>query len=264
MNRSVEYLVCGAVGAGIGYLFTRRHLEDEFQKRLDGQIENADEFYRLKYEKQLKTMREKDIAESKDILGVLRAGVESVEETHKEQAEALVQGVTVGDLSKEIAAKKPSVLVSEEDLTNTLRNYQGMFKGSEPSETTEISYGEAQLARSYAEDTDQNPEELLKSMKKLPVIITAEAFFENSTDYKQQTQIYYAGDDILSTESNLIISDGVRRSNLGDEVMEKLKMGLEGDADVIYVRNRELAMEYEIHRDHRPYTDAVGPIGSVT
>jgi hypothetical protein len=263
VNRSVEYLVCGAVGAGLGYLFTRRHLEDEFQKRLDGQIQNADEFYRLKYEKQLKAMREKDIAESKDILGALRAGVESVEEIHKEQAEALVQGVTVGALAEEIAAKKPSVLVSDEDLTNTLRNYQGMFKGSAPSEFTEVT---RELDEDLDRSTDSPAEVSHPEMPKPnhPVIISTEAFMENGSGFKQVSLIYYAGDDILATASNAIVSEGVRLSNLGEEVVEKLKMGLDGNGEVIYVRNKSLAVEYEIFRDHNMYTEAVGPIGSVT
>ncbi len=259
-SRPIENLAWAVVGAGLGYLLTRHYLEEEFQKRLDGQLENADEYYRLKYEKKLKKSREEDMSTSKEIVEVLRAGVEEVEQAHKDQVELLVD---------EITAKKPSVLVSDEDLMSTLKNYQGMFKGeSEPSEKTETPYAGVYLERSFAEDRGYQPADPPEKPKgNLPVMISQEAFMENheidGESYKQVSMTYYAGDNVLASESNQIVSEGVRRDILGDEVLEKLAMGLDGDADVVYVRNKAKTREYEIFRDHRPYTEAVGPIGSV-
>ena len=231
-SRSIENLMWATVGAGLGYLLTRRYLEPEFQKRLDGQIENAEEFYRRKYEKKLKELREKDVAEGKEILEVLRAGVEEVEKVYEEQAESII---------------------AEAGMTSTLTNYQGMFDGENtPSQPKKNLAPEPVVSPSEETETSHPP-----------VIISQEAFMENTSGYTQLSRTYYAGDDILATENNKIVSDGVRQNTLGDEVVEKLKMGLDGDAEVIYVRNKTLSMEYEVFRDPHMYTEAVGPIGSV-
>lgn len=245
MSRLTENLLWGSVGAGLGYLLTRRYLEAEYQARLDGQLENADEFYRLKYEKKLREERQKDLEES----------VETIE--------TLVKESPVVEEPEDAPEQSVDSIIADADLTNTLTNYRGMFKGeSAPSEHVEVT----RTVTPVPEQSATEPVEVAQSQKpsaKLPVIITQEAFMEEQMGFKQLQQTYYAGDDVLATETNRVVSDGVRLSNLGEEVLEKLKMGLDGNAEVIYVRNKELSVEYEIFRDPRMYMEAVGPIGSV-
>lgn len=255
MSRLTEGLIWASVGAGLGYLLTRRNLEIEFQKRLNLQIDSAEDFYRRKYEKKLKEEREKDLGETKETIKSL------VEESPLDEAKEMVESLRKGvEEVEEVYRKQAGVIIEEAGLTSTLVNYQGMFQGeTELSERVSVE----RVKTTDQEEAPEEPPHPSKNPDKLPVMISGEAYFENHSGFKQVSRMYYAGDDILATEENRIVSEGARRSELGNDILEKLKMGLDGNAETLYVRNEKSGTEYEIFRDPEAYVDAVGPIGSV-
>lgn len=226
-----------AGGAALGYWVTRRHLEIEFQKRLDQQIDNADDFYRRKYEKKLKEQRTLDGSYPVETVEVVRTSETSDAEDAQQENE--------------------EKLLNDPSLRSVLTNYQGMAD----AEMAPSEYVKSVLV---PEPEDEDIPEPTNSS--LPVIISEEAYMEQVSGFNQLSRTYYAGDDILATEQNKIVSDSVRKNTVGVEVLELLKMGVDRNKQpvtVVYVRNKELSMEYEIFREPGMYTEEVGPIGSV-
>lgn len=87
-----------------------------------------------------------------------------------------------------------------------------------------------------------------------PFLITVEEHDENEGEYEQSTLTFYEGDEVLTDsrdkpipEPDLVVGD----DNL-------LRFGVaSGDANVVYVRNTRLKMDFEILRSTGKYTEEV-------
>jgi hypothetical protein len=245
MNRLTEGLIWASAGAGLGYLLARRNLEIEFQKRLNLQIDNAQDYYRRKYERELALFKK----------GVVQHTVKDAEELEE----------VFQETSEPEEEQEPESIIADAGLSSTMTNYQGMFKGEmAPSEHVVVERGPT-VERDTEIQKVETPEETplpSKNPDNLPVEISAEAYFDNQSGFKQISNTYYAGDDILASAMNKVVPDSIRRLMLGDDMIEKLRMGLEG-TEVFYVRNEQTKVDYEVFREPDSYSDVVGPIGSV-
>lgn len=103
------------------------------------------------------------------------------------------------------------------------------------------------------EGWDQQAEEAQRSEDE-PYILSKDEFFANEREddgYFQETLIYYAGDDILTDNSDVPQYDHPR-------LVGEMRFGHgSGEEGVVYVRNPMLKMEYEIHRDPGTYEHEV-------
>lgn len=247
MGRLTEGLIWASAGAGLTYLLTRRSLEIEFQKRLDAQIKSADDFYRRKYERDLKAERKRDLGETKETLETL---VEESPVSDKSVDWDEVQRT----MSEPEEEKESESIIAEAGLTSTLTNYSGMFKGeTAPSEHIVVE----RRPTVEVEETPEEPSLPSKNPDKLPVLISEEAYYDNHSGFKQASRIYFAGDDVLATEMNEKVPETVRRLELGDKILESLKMGLDGNTATLHVRNEKTGTEYEVFREPDSYVDFV-------
>ena len=87
-----------------------------------------------------------------------------------------------------------------------------------------------------------------------PYIIHQDEFNENSTGYRQETLTWYAGDDVLTDEQEEPIDKP-------DELVDLNHMSRFGhgsdDFNVLFVRNDQVQMEYEICRMPTSYEEEV-------
>lgn len=91
------------------------------------------------------------------------------------------------------------------------------------------------------EDADWDYEaELSTRTRGVPYIIHKEEFFENELGFTQETVTYYAGDDIMTDQRDTPVYN-----YLG--MMGDLRFGHGSkDPTVVYIRNEELRMEWEV------------------
>ena len=88
-----------------------------------------------------------------------------------------------------------------------------------------------------------------------PYLISLEDYDDESyADYEKETLTYYA-DGILARVDDEIIRHP-------DEIVGPNALSVldETDEDVVYVRDDSAAIQYEIDRDTKPYSEVVGPI----
>lgn len=88
-----------------------------------------------------------------------------------------------------------------------------------------------------------------------PHIISRDSFIEDETELQQKVSItYYAGDDTLVDERDVPIRD--LAPTVGEEFWQHFGE-LSEDAEVLYIRNRRLQIDFEITRDERSYAETV-------
>lgn len=82
-------------------------------------------------------------------------------------------------------------------------------------------------------------------------VIHADEYVENAEDYTHVTLTYYEGDDLMADEEEQLVTNYQR-------VVGELNFGHgSGDPNVVYVRNLEREVEYEILRHHGYFTKEV-------
>jgi hypothetical protein len=121
------------------------------------------------------------------------------------------------------------------------------------SEQTEIPTIKLETGKS--KDLDWNyEEELAKRTPDQPYIIHEDEFAENETQYRQESLTWYAGDEILADENE----DKIETPNdiVGLENLSRFGHG-SGDYNVVFVRNNERQMEYEISRVPNSFSEEV-------
>lgn len=97
----------------------------------------------------------------------------------------------------------------------------------------------ATLGKPGIDDYDGNAE--LVQLK--PYVISIEDYSENRADFDKTTIYYYAEDDTLTDEDEEVITDisGI----VGDDALNSFGVDSQSD-NVVYVRNENLSIDYEI------------------
>lgn len=100
--------------------------------------------------------------------------------------------------------------------------------------------------QTYSEQWDWEIENMHREDNKI-YIIHYDEFVSNESNYTQETLTYYAGDDILTDQYNTPIYDYQKMTG-------SITFGHgSGDPNVIFIRNDDLHMEWEILRDEGKY-----------
>jgi hypothetical protein len=94
--------------------------------------------------------------------------------------------------------------------------------------------------------------ELASRVPGVPYIIHADEFQENEPQHTQVTVTYYQEDDVLADVRDEVVEDQDAAVGLGN--LGKWGYG-SNDQNVVYVRNEELALDYEIVRDRGSYAE---------
>lgn len=111
---------------------------------------------------------------------------------------------------------------------NALKNYQGLSMG------------------------DKKAVDIVHEDEKRPTyVISAEEFMNNDNEWEQSTLTYYVGDDVLEGQDANVVDEidvSVTRECLS-------KFGYDsGDPNVVYVRNEDLELEFEVCRNMGKYS----------
>ena len=93
-------------------------------------------------------------------------------------------------------------------------------------------------------------EEILHRSSLAPYIISKEEFLQAETDFPQSTLTYYGGDDILSDEQDGTIDDA--EFVVGNDNLKRFGHGSD-DGNVVYIRNENLKMDFEIIHSEGKY-----------
>lgn len=99
------------------------------------------------------------------------------------------------------------------------------------------------------------PYELSQRGSQRIYIIHQDEFTTNETEYQQATYTYYAGDNVLTDEHDTVLDN--RENLIGDPVhLTRFGHGTDDD-NVLYIRNVQLELEFEICRTPKSYEEEV-------
>jgi hypothetical protein len=90
--------------------------------------------------------------------------------------------------------------------------------------------------------------------KDTPYIIHVDEYSQNEPGHDQVSYTYYEVDDVLANSRNLTIDDMDETIGLGN--LGKWGHG-SGNVDIVYIRNEEMGIDFEIVRDRGSFEDTI-------
>ncbi|ADD80961.1 gp070 [Rhodococcus phage ReqiPepy6] len=277
-----------AVGAGAAYFLTKKYVTTQYETLMEEEVEKAKLYYSQLY----KTGEFSDLEKlAKERLGSDDSDDISDEETSEEESDA-----TDDEDAAEVTLSERVEITREErvNYNNIQRNYVGddsvperhipnrdfprpvshpedgesmesfekrlIQQASDEVKEKAERAGEEELVRHNIFDTHgrhPDTEELDTSMRGNgdPYILSRQEFEDCDLDYDQNTLTYYEGDNVLTDERNVPINNGVI-SIIGGE--QNLRFGhWSDDANVLYIRNDRLSVDFEIVRSMGTYAEEV-------
>jgi hypothetical protein len=226
---SVGYFFVGvAVGSSLGFYFGYRFNREKIK---------AEEFARSQEE--IEQMRLYYLAkEREEGIKIIPAAKPSAEEIVREQ------GYVTADQVDIPPRPLPAPVPVEEP------------RSSEPA--VEIEPQE-QLIRTEEGQKDKNqgwsyPAEMAKRSTERPHIIHQDEFMTNETGYSQVTYTYYEQDKILADEHDDVVNNVDQI--VGERNLTKWGHGAD-DANILYVRNSKLEIEFELCRSPKSYEQEI-------
>ena len=227
-----------AIGAASGYFFAKRRLEELMRRELDEKTEAALEYYKDYYQKVNKVEKYATASDAAAALLPDGAPVEVVKALED------YTGASYVEPDEEVVVEVQEILVTEDDTDDEpavveRRNVfvDGVLVDGKPiSEEDYPEYDDAAV-------------DLTK-----PHIVSKDAFFMNEHDDEQVQITYYAGDDVLADENDDEIGDS--DDKVGDHNL-KFFGHLSEDINIVYIRNPELGLSFEVARSAGKYSKEV-------
>jgi hypothetical protein len=228
--RAVGFFMAGtvfgiAVGLYFGYRFNREHIKAELFKESEEEIARIRETYQAK----LVALENQEKAPVEDI--VKERGYTSYSTKVTEQ---------------ELPERPLSAPVPIEERRAPLP--------IEVEEPTPVRTFRTTLSEKDKHDGWNYPKELAQRRADQPYIIHQDEFATNESGYPQVTYVYYAGDNILAGEDERVITNPV--DLIGPGMFSRFGHGTD-DYNMLYIRNPELQMEFELCRSPGSYEEEV-------
>lgn len=231
-------LLAGAgIGSGLTYFLANRTLKTKYAEIADSEIEEMREHYQAKG-RALEAQKGKgDLSEI-----VKERGYSSPEPT--------------ASASPPMAVQPPkSVLVSEDE------------QAGEPPDDAEMAVNAVEgtngvRTRNIFRDTpvEELPvwnaqEELKRRNQERPYVVHRDEV--HATDgYDSVSMTYYVGDDVLCNERDEVIDPADREDLVGEANLDRFGHG-SGDPSIVYIRNDNLEILYELVRSPNSYAEEV-------
>jgi hypothetical protein len=216
------FVVGSVIGGVFGYQYAKQALQDEFNTRLDEEIQ-------ANLERQNRIFKRGDF------------------ETIEKAAEKLYKGPRSG---VEFEDKPPfeSPLSSTPDhelrrLADALAVERG-YRAPDEEEQWVVDSATQMVGETESGD---------------PHIITVEMFNAGEKDYLQPQLIYYKGDDVLVNDRSEIIED--RDVILGPSALKSFGHG-SNNPDIVFIRNHSEGADFEVLREHGSFKDRDETTGS--
>ena len=163
-------------------------------------------------------------------------------------AAAFSTGVVAGYLIAKRSDNEQDVVteLSEMTLFEYMENPDDLEYPEDLVITQEADVTVNNVFQTYSEQWDWEIETMHREDNKIYVIHYDE-FVSNESNYTQETLTYYSGDDILTDQFNTPIYDHVKMTG-------SIQFGHgSGDPNVVFIRNDDLHMEWEILKDESKY-----------
>lgn len=168
-----------------------------------------------------------------------------LESKYSKIAEEEIAEMRAHYLAKEKASaeKKPTI-----DEVMEEQGYTSKLEGPEETVYVKVEPAEDEPeVQNIFEDPWDYEEELKNRRPDVPYVIHKDEYFGQEAEYTQVSVTYYEGDDVLCDERDAVIEDQDATVGLGN--LARFGHG-SGDPNIVYVRNVELEIEYEIvHSD---------------
>lgn len=236
-----------AVGLGLvtGYKIAEKRLQARYDVLLEEELEKSREFL---YEQGARINKEGDFEDPEKMLAQIAEEV-SAAEARTDAVPTEVGNMKV-DYSKMFTGADPN---PEPDTENEFLQPKEEVTAEV---TDDIVVVEKKLFEGIAvEDMDAHDAATQMLIEaNLPHVISAEDFNENETEYEQVTITWFAGDDVLVDETEQMIDDveGV----VGVSNMDRFGY-LSGDNNIVYIRNTDKELEFEVVRSEGNYAQEV-------
>lgn len=221
-SRNVGFFL-GGVGIGVaigfagGYFFRKKTLQLKYEKLADGEISAMREHFNSKVVALESTAEKKPVSEVVQDLG------------RTPEDEGTVPYYKMGT---EPDKTGPPVVT---DFGDPLVQPQNIFERPASADVVDPHWDYA------AENRTRDPE--------VPYTIHQDEFKQGREGYEQHTLTYFEGDDTLCNENDHVIEDQDATIGLGN--LSRFGQG-SGDPNIVYVRNEEMQLDFEIvHSDRK-------------
>lgn len=253
-NVNIKYLLCALGGMGIGYFLAQGRFEKYFKEQLELANEAADEHLQ-------QSLRDQEIQLSEAYQKKLQLALNTAAEMDAD----LSAEDSVEDIYKPESVESEDVKVSQ--AAGALINYSGVPYNrvhlSSAAEEVGGSVPDAESLQGIVQNLTPSsiiPRSTRAAEEAEPpsVVVTEDEFMHETAGFKQYSLTYWAGDNILSGESDNKIDEDFRNDVLGSEIFDILIAGPEAfTGENLYVRNVLLQKEFEIEWRSEKYSDAV-------
>lgn len=215
------FVVGAAVGGGAAFFFVRRHLETKYNQIAEAEIDSMREHYHNKTLALEGTIRKENV-EVVETLAMKKGYMQDQDD------------------SEDVAAGSPMVVkppTPEPDRAPRVRN---IFADREV-EPVEFEWN--------------GVEENKKRSPDIPYVIHYDEIAEMD-DYQSVTLTYYDGDGVLCNDRDEIFDPADLDRVIGEKNLERFGHG-SNDPLVVYIRNDDLELIYEIVKTDQSYAEAV-------
>jgi len=249
----LKHILWAAIGAGAGYYVAKKHLEADFDSRLQSEVEKTRTFYKNMYDEKLRRATEVSHNEGAiqaviDITGGEESAVMINEKYKPSRRVEIPDDVELLDIvsAHPDIPEEPEEEEMPDEAVAALVNYQGISTASaEP-----VGNISRILERKVAEE-----EELAYVKPDGPRIIDFKAYDENGGDYKQDTVVFYAKDSIVSNERDEKLTEDFVGTHISYANLAKLN----DETTTIYIRDDKNGMDHEVIRSASSYAvDVLG------
>lgn len=249
-----------ALGAAGAHYFTSKRLTALFENEVEIEVKKAHDFYSKRAEEEVEK-RQDEQADISEEATELQETIEEVTVANPDDSgrETLVQynkiASTYSPEDKNLIGPKPGETQEnyEQRLIDQAKNFvRGVVEDVEPDL---VETEEEVVVRENIFDNHGSAEvEALDTSTRTPdhpYVISAEEYEDNETGYSQNMLTYYADDKVLTDEK-----DGPLNLKVIGE--KNLKFGLaSGDLNLVYVRNDELEVDFEVAQALSSYAETV-------
>lgn len=249
--RSKEFLLAASTamatlsGAFLQATLATRRLEEKFRDISEMEIAEAKLYYSHLY----KTGEYEDpmvLAES--------YGREKLQQLIEQQG--YVSREPTRTRSEDVDLSDDEVTSAVEEITESTKNI--FAEAAEAAEEAAKKAQQSSKNKKRARELARGPEgeelvEIQHPNYKGPYVISQEEFYRNELDFEQVSVEYYMVDDVLVDERSQPVGDADKM--VGDSVNH---FGFKsGDPNIVYVRNEELEVDFEIKRNTGSYSEEV-------
>lgn len=250
MSKNLLWL---CIGAAAGYAVAYVQLEKRHQEDLD----EARLHYARRYKKQA--------AEEGEDPGLTEAAVDASEALRDYQGVKVGPSLLTQELTHAIEAENRREALKKEikalhDIEPDAKIQESIIDDG-PVAPIDYNKLSAPVKKTEEDEPEEVSEETPPKLANHPSVVITEDEFINS-EYESDRQVslsYFAGDDILADANDELIAKESRDKFIGWKIIhDHLQLRASDPRDILYVRNPELQMEFEVSRVEDTYLKLVG------